>query len=749
MTAARLILLLLLILIAVVIVLVVLRRGSAQRDAQRVEAAGLRADADTMATTVAGQSVFADQAAQRAELARVEAEDKASEAARLEAEAAEHRAAAEATQRDYEATLRRADDIDPDVKESAFPAVADEVEPAPAVSGSTDAAPARRPAPLLPRSATTGTPRGRAGRRRLPMTRAERREAREAAGESRPRRPPPRSPPALQLRRPARWRPEPRPGPAVTDDESNPESERIASAADFRDDVPGRPDRVRRSDGSTPRPSSAGSADPTGSIDEAPAPDGGEVYAADSSGTESDMSDDSRTDTAEHTPHDDGLGAGQAATAAAGRWRGCLRRDPCPARGAGPGHHGRGSRVDGRGHDSTDTGHDSTDPTTGRARDRACGAAPLTPTTRTRVTTPRLLRRQGRGSRGQGRGSRRHHGCRGCRRAPVGAAPTTSPTTWSRRAASGAARPRTRPAEMTIVEPERYATTEPVMASEQTAPVQPDAVDTDGEATDREVTERHDTGDEVTERHDRRGTTETRHRRTTPTASTPPPRPAPPWPRPTTPTGALRTWPRSAARSGTTRRRPATGPPTRASCSRRPTTGATGSKPSGPTSRTTATRRPTCRGTRRRHGLRADATTTRPASDEHREHGGRGPAGLRLRRAARRRLRGRLGGAAGRRRPAARPPGGGLPRHDDLPRCPATPATTRPNRTSGSTTRAPPSATGSVARRADPRRLRLATLPVRVTSVGREGVDPIGSGRPLQAERNRRAHRSAQRDPTG
>ena len=130
MTPARLILLLLLILVAVVVVLVVLRRGSAQRDAQRVEAAGLRADADTMATTVAGQSVFADQAAQRAELARVEAEDKASEAARLEAEAAEHRAAAEASQRDYEATLRRADDIDPDVKQSEFPAVADEVEPA-------------------------------------------------------------------------------------------------------------------------------------------------------------------------------------------------------------------------------------------------------------------------------------------------------------------------------------------------------------------------------------------------------------------------------------------------------------------------------------------------------------------------------------------------------------------------------------------------------------------------------------------
>ena len=102
-----------------------LRRGAARRDAQRVEAAGLRSDADAMAATVAGQSVFADQATERAELARVEAEDKAREADRLEQEAVEHRATVEASQRDYETTMRRADDIDPDVKESAFAPVAD------------------------------------------------------------------------------------------------------------------------------------------------------------------------------------------------------------------------------------------------------------------------------------------------------------------------------------------------------------------------------------------------------------------------------------------------------------------------------------------------------------------------------------------------------------------------------------------------------------------------------------------------
>ena len=125
MNAARLLLLLLLIVVAVVVVLVVLRRGSAQRDAQRVEAAGLRSEADTLAATMAGQSAYAEQAAQRAELARLEAEEKAREAERLEAEAAEHKATVEAAQRDYDSTMRRADDIDPDVKESAFPPVAE------------------------------------------------------------------------------------------------------------------------------------------------------------------------------------------------------------------------------------------------------------------------------------------------------------------------------------------------------------------------------------------------------------------------------------------------------------------------------------------------------------------------------------------------------------------------------------------------------------------------------------------------
>jgi hypothetical protein len=119
MTAARLILLLLLILVAVVSSSSVLRRAPAQRDAQRVEAAGCAPTPTPWPTTVRGQSVFADQAAQRAEAGAGRGGGQGPRGSALEAEAAEHRAAAEATQREYEATMRRADDIDPDVKKSS------------------------------------------------------------------------------------------------------------------------------------------------------------------------------------------------------------------------------------------------------------------------------------------------------------------------------------------------------------------------------------------------------------------------------------------------------------------------------------------------------------------------------------------------------------------------------------------------------------------------------------------------------
>ncbi|HET7820141.1 MAG TPA: hypothetical protein VFL10_01340 [Ornithinibacter sp.] len=465
MTPFRLILLLLLILVAVVVVLVVLRRGSAQRDAQRVEAAGLRADADALATTVAGQSVFADQAAQRAELARVEAEDKASEAARLEAEAAEHRAAAEASQRDYEATLRRADDIDPDVKQSEFPAVADEVEPAAAVSGSTDAAPADTGSTDAAPAATGSTDAGSAPAETgaaaaavarddddVPMTRAARREAREAESGSET---------AAASVAPAAAGAAAVGGVAAGttawtgrgDDESNPESERIASAADYRDDVP--------DDTSDPVAAAPGEAttelEPhSGSESEA-----AEVYAADDTGTGSGMSNDAHTDTAEHTPHEDGLGAGQAAAAAS----------------AGAGGAYAATRALHEEHTDDAVADEASD----AAADDTTEAAAGDTTDAGDDTVPAV-------STGDTDADER-------RSEP---ADDLSHDVESPRGEWGGP-PQDEPAEMTIVDPEAYAATEPLMASEQGAPVQPEAVDTDGDTTVGQTSDVETTEHEPTE----------------------------------------------------------------------------------------------------------------------------------------------------------------------------------------------------------------------------------------------------------
>ncbi|GAA4414079.1 hypothetical protein GCM10023168_37400 [Fodinibacter luteus] len=193
-------LLLLLVLVGLVVLAVVavvaLRRGSARREQQRVEAAGLRSEADAIAATLPGQAAFAQQAGERAELARVEAEAKAREAARLEAEAHAQHEAAEATRREYEATMRRADDIDPDVKESAFAPVTDEP--------STDAV-AEPPSDAVAEPSADAVAEPSADDD-LPPTRAERRAAQDAA--------------------------------QAGGGEGDPRSERIASAADYRDEVP-------------------------------------------------------------------------------------------------------------------------------------------------------------------------------------------------------------------------------------------------------------------------------------------------------------------------------------------------------------------------------------------------------------------------------------------------------------------------------------------------------------------------------
>ncbi len=182
MQTGRLILLLLLVLVVAVVVVLLVRRSAARKEQQRVEAATLRADADQIAARLAGQAAFAQQSAERAEVARAEAEQRAREAARLEEEAAEQRSAAEAARRDYEQAMRRADDVDPDVAESSFPPVDDD---------------AHRP------SADAGAGAGAAGAGAAGAGAA-------AAGA-------------------ALW--------GRSDGERHPESERIASAADYRDDT--------------------------------------------------------------------------------------------------------------------------------------------------------------------------------------------------------------------------------------------------------------------------------------------------------------------------------------------------------------------------------------------------------------------------------------------------------------------------------------------------------------------------------
>ena len=399
MTPARLILLLLLILIAVVLVVVVLRRGSEKRDAHRAEAAGLRSEAENLAATAAGQGAFADQAAQRAEVARVEAEEKAREAARLEAEAAQHRATVEATQREYEATMRRADDIDPDVKESAFPAVAESGgrHAAAAADGHGEAAGGGH-ADAAEGGHGDGE-HGDAGDGGLPATRAERREAREADAEAGWAAPAAASSSATAgatgaaaARASARA--------AQGDDDRGQESERIASAADFRDEVP----------------------------DEQ-----GGVYGGGGSGNDSDMSDASGTDTQQSTRDDDGHGAGEGAAAGAA--------------GAGGAYAATRAMHDdeqAEARESTDGNGDSSEHRTvgDGSADDADGNAD-------RAELPADdLSREVESPRGEWGGP-----------------------------------PQNESAEMTIVEPEAYATTEPVLAADQSAPVSPDAVDVDDEGS--------------------------------------------------------------------------------------------------------------------------------------------------------------------------------------------------------------------------------------------------------------------------
>ncbi|MGB7818521.1 MAG: hypothetical protein WBL35_07260 [Ornithinibacter sp.] len=196
--------LILLIFVAVVIVLAVVigflfTSRARKQESQRVEAAGIRADAEELAATVTGQAAFAEQAEQRAGIVRAEADEKAREAELLESEARARREAAEETRRDYGAQLRRADEIDPDVDDSELPPV----EEAP------------------------------------PLTRAERRAAREAeesetaatGADEAPTDYWPSSTASVIGGAGAATR------AGTADDDEGAQSARVASAADYRDDV--------------------------------------------------------------------------------------------------------------------------------------------------------------------------------------------------------------------------------------------------------------------------------------------------------------------------------------------------------------------------------------------------------------------------------------------------------------------------------------------------------------------------------
>ena len=272
MQTGRLILLLLLVLVVAVVVVLLLRRSAGKKEQQRVEAALLRTDAEQIGVQLAGETSFAEQAAERAEVARVEAEQRAREAARLEEEAAERRAAAESTRREYEETMRRADDVDPDVTESSFPTVDDREE---AVDDGD-----RHLGDAVPDDARPASEEKTA-------TRAERREADEVDAvptvehsESAPERRATGATAAGATAAGATAAGATAAGAAAwgrQDGDQHPESERIASAADYRDDV----------HADTPRSDDDVHADPPRSDD---------VYGRPAVGRADGMSDDARPD---------------------------------------------------------------------------------------------------------------------------------------------------------------------------------------------------------------------------------------------------------------------------------------------------------------------------------------------------------------------------------------------------------------------------------------------------------------------
>ena len=103
------------IVVVAIIVALVAASNKKKQERNRVRAGELREEAATQATTVQKREAHARETEAKAAAARAEADRKQAEADRLEAEAHERQQAAAGHREEHHASLRRADELDPDV----------------------------------------------------------------------------------------------------------------------------------------------------------------------------------------------------------------------------------------------------------------------------------------------------------------------------------------------------------------------------------------------------------------------------------------------------------------------------------------------------------------------------------------------------------------------------------------------------------------------------------------------------------
>ncbi|MBR7741735.1 hypothetical protein KC207_00300 [Phycicoccus sp. BSK3Z-2] len=220
MNTTQLLVLVLVVVLAVALVWFLVQRSSGKKDQARAEAAGLRAEAEEVGAGLAGQEAFAAQASERADLARAEADEAARRAADLGAEAEQQQAATDTARSRYEAMLRQADTVDPDVDTPDEPAL----PPAPEGVAVEPAAGPETPSSTVPPS-DAGSTEALTDGSAAPATRAEARRMREEAERNAWSAAPaaPVAGSAVAVR------------PDVPEDDVD-RSARIASAADYRDE---------------------------------------------------------------------------------------------------------------------------------------------------------------------------------------------------------------------------------------------------------------------------------------------------------------------------------------------------------------------------------------------------------------------------------------------------------------------------------------------------------------------------------